>query len=72
MSALRRIRLDRDEPLTIAQLAELAGVSEDQIGSIENGKTRNPRVDTLRRLAGALGVKPSEIDPVLTGRREAA
>ena len=41
--------------MTQAQLAEAVGVSTDEISRIERG-AREPRFDTIERLAGALGV----------------
>lgn len=38
-------------------LAEKAGVSWSIIASLEQGKSANPRLSTLRALATALGVK---------------
>ena len=61
MSELRRIRIDRR--LSIVQLAERSEVSPEQIRNIENGRARNPRVETLDKLARVLGVLPSAIDP---------
>lgn len=63
MSALRRIRVDAH--LSIEQLAEQAGVSSEQIRNIETGRATNPRVVTLVKLAEALEVQPSAIDPAL-------
>lgn len=42
--------------LTIRQLADKSGVAGGPISFIENGKTKNPYPETLRRLANALGV----------------
>lgn len=64
MSALRRLRVNAK--LSGAQLAELSGISEDQILNIESGKTRSPRVTTLVALADVLRVEPADIDPKLT------
>lgn len=66
MSALRRIRLDAR--LSIEELATRADVSADQIRNIENGRVGNPRAGTLGKLADALDVEPSELDPFLTAR----
>ena len=40
---------------TLAQLAELTGISKSEINAIENGKV-SPRLDTLERIAKGLGV----------------
>jgi len=43
-----------------AQLAKKAGVPQSAISDIENGK-RNPRIDTLQKLANALDVSLNEL-----------
>jgi transcriptional regulator with XRE-family HTH domain len=52
-SKLRGLRTSRE--LTIAQLAERAGVSSGLISQIERGNS-NPSIKTLQRLRAALGV----------------
>ena len=49
--------------LTQAELGAAAGVSRDQVSRIERDEV-DPRFSTIRKLARALGVAPSE----LTGR----
>ena len=46
--------------LSQEQLAEKSGVSVRAIGEIERGATRRPQRETLRALAGALGLTPEE------------
>ncbi len=55
---LKRLRAERS--LTIARLAELAGVSSGMISQIERGTT-NPSIRTLQRLRAALGVNLWEV-----------
>jgi transcriptional regulator with XRE-family HTH domain len=43
------------------QLAKLAGVPQSVLCDIESGKTKSPRVDTLRAIASALGMTVSEL-----------
>ena len=51
-----RLKLARDKRgLTMARLGELADVGSTTIDSIEKGK-KQPRGDTVERLARALGV----------------
>jgi len=50
---IRQLRQRRD--LSMAQLAELAGLSRQQIWKYETGRDQ-PHVQSLRRLADALGV----------------
>lgn len=68
--SLRQHRVDKH--LTIEELAAVSKVSPAQIRNIESGRAPNPRVDTLAKLANALGTVPSEIDPYEPIRREAA
>ena len=46
--------------LTVRELSEYSGVSEDTITKIENGH-RVGRPSTVRKLAKALGVEPHEL-----------
>ena len=46
--------------LTVAQLAEKSGVSETTITHVRTGKFR-PRLDTLMKIAEALGVEIGDI-----------
>lgn len=56
-----RIRQFRElQGLTQATLAERAGLAVDAVGRVERG-TRTPRLDTLSRLATALGVPLPEL-----------
>lgn len=52
---LRKVRMDRG--LTIAALAEKAGVSLGLISQIENGQT-TPHLETLETIAGVLNTSP--------------
>lgn len=44
-------------------LAERAGVSRSSIALIEYGRTRNPSITTMLKLAKALGVLPQDLMP---------
>lgn len=55
---LRRLREAKN--LTQAELAEQAGISRVAYGSIESGAS-SPRVETLLRIAAALGVRMQEL-----------
>lgn len=57
---LRDVRLAKG--MSLARLAEKAGVSKLTIVNLEAGRT-TPRVETLQRLADALGVSPEELTP---------
>ncbi len=58
---LALIRARTDANLTQRELAERLGTSQSAIAKWENG-TNIPKIDTLQRLAGVLGVK-FEITP---------
>ena len=61
MDQSRMLRRLREEALlTIAELSDASGVSEDTISKIENGH-RKGRSITLRRLTRALGVDPEAL-----------
>lgn len=47
-------QLREDKNLTLKELAEKSGVGPSTISDIENGKAKNPRIDTLINLANAL------------------
>ncbi|HVQ89570.1 MAG TPA: tetratricopeptide repeat protein [Mycobacteriales bacterium] len=57
---LRRLRIAAR--LTQDQLAERARLSARALGDIERGRVRNPRPDTVRLLATALGLAGAELD----------
>ena len=54
--------------LTQEELAALAGVSEDAVKSLEQGRRPNPRILTVLKVAAALGLGLDELlaepDPV--------
>jgi transcriptional regulator with XRE-family HTH domain len=54
LRALRRKRV-----LTLRELAEVAGISKDTISRVEREGTAYP--STIRKLAKALDVEPSEL-----------
>jgi transcriptional regulator with XRE-family HTH domain len=59
--AQTRLKQLRDQAvLTVHELAEASGVSDDTISKIENGQ-RVARPNTLRKLAHALNVSPQEL-----------
>ena len=55
---LRRMRAEKF--MTREELAELTGLHRDHIGRIERNEVE-PRIPTIRGLAEALGVDPSEL-----------
>jgi len=62
---LRQIRLEKG--LTIKQLAFACGMQDLAIQRLETAESTNPKLETLARLATALGLSPGElVDLVLT------
>ena len=61
---LKELRLEKG--LSVADLAEVSGVSKPYIWQIESGRRQNPSGDKLQRLASALGVTIAD----LIGARE--
>lgn len=55
---LRSLRKER--LLTQVELSRMTGVAQDSISSLETGK-REAHPGTIRKLAEALGVKPTEL-----------
>jgi transcriptional regulator with XRE-family HTH domain len=53
--------LRSDAYLSRAELARRAGVSEDLVQSLEQGRTTNPTLQTLLGLAGALRVTVNDL-----------
>lgn len=51
----------RRAALTQGELAEKAGVGINTVVRIETGEITEPRVSTLRKLAGALGVEARDL-----------
>jgi transcriptional regulator with XRE-family HTH domain len=47
--------------LTLRELAEKAGVALRTVWRIENGEYESLQPRTMRKIAGALGVPPSEV-----------
>lgn len=62
---MRRLRSIREQKaLSLRQLERLSGVDYSTISKIETGESRSPKLETIVRLAQALGVDLSElIDP---------
>ena len=77
MAQTRLKQLREEAVLTVHELAEASGVSDDTISKIENGQ-RVARPSTLRKLASALNVSPQELrrpakteELAVTGKAEA-
>lgn len=53
--------IKRDKGMTTKQIAELSNLPEKTVCRILSGTTSSPYVDTIQRLAGALGTTLDEI-----------
>lgn len=57
-----RIQQRRKEAeLSLNALAEASGVSKGYISQLENGGAANPSIDTLKKIAEALGMAPQDL-----------
>ena len=54
MAALKRER--ERQKLTMAQMSELTGIDKAALSRLETGKNANPTLDTMNRIAAALGM----------------
>lgn len=52
--------------ITQEELARRAGIAPTSVVRLENGEIERPRVSTLAKLAGALGVEPGEFTGFVT------
>ncbi|MDP9358169.1 MAG: helix-turn-helix domain-containing protein [Chloroflexota bacterium] len=58
MRTLREWR--RERLLSLADLADKAGITEKTIGEIERGRAR-PQLRTMRKITEVLGVEPKDV-----------
>ena len=56
---IRELRENRGWSQT--ELARRAGIRQGVLSYIENGRTKNPRIDTLAAIASALGVSVQKL-----------
>lgn len=47
--------------ITVNRLATLSGITQSTVDDVVHGKTRNPKLKTLHRLAVGLGMTVSEL-----------
>lgn len=50
-----------DENLNIPKLSKKTGISVGRLSEILSGKAKNPRIDTVKKIANALEVSVEEI-----------
>lgn len=58
---LRLTRLCEERKITINKLATLSGITQSTVENIMSGKTKNPKLKTLHKLALGLGITVSEL-----------
>ena len=58
---LRRTKLCEEQHITINKLATLSGITQSTVENIMSGKTKNPKLKTLHKLAIGLGMTVSEL-----------
>lgn len=57
--AIRKYRQQKE--LSLEKLARLADLSFPTIAKIESGETPNPTIDTVKKIAAALGIGLDEL-----------
>lgn len=58
---LRLTLLCEEKDITINKLATLSGITQSTVENIISGKTKNPKLKTLHKLALGLGMTVSEL-----------
>ncbi len=58
---LRLTKLCEEQHITINKLATLSGITQSTVENIMSGKTKNPKLKTLHKLAIGLGMTVSEL-----------
>lgn len=58
---LRLTQLCEERKITINKLATLSGITQSTVENIMSGKTKNPKLKTLHKLALGLGLTVSEL-----------
>lgn len=58
---LRLTRLCKEKKITINKLSTLSGITQSTVENIMSGKTKNPKLKTLHKLALGLGMTVSEL-----------
>ena len=58
---IRLTQLCDEKNITINKLATLSGITQSTVENIMSGKTKNPKLKTLHKLALGLGMTVSEL-----------
>lgn len=61
MIILRLTKLCEEQNITTNKLATLSGITQSTVENIMSGKTKNPKLKTLHKLAIGLGMTVSEL-----------
>ena len=57
----RLTELCTERNITVNKLASLSGITQSTVENIVSGKTKNPKLKTLHKLAVGLGMSVSEL-----------
>lgn len=58
---MRLSELCRERRITVNRLATLSGITQSTVENLMSGKTKNPKLKTLHKLATGLGMTVSEL-----------
>ena len=61
---LRLTQLCEERKITINKLATLSGITQSTVENIMSGKTKNPKLKTLHKLALGLGMTVSDFPEI--------
>ena len=61
MDVKRLEELVKEQKITYRKLSKTSGISEEAIFAIKSGRRVNPKIETIAKLAKALGVKTEEL-----------
>lgn len=61
MDVKRLEELMKERKITYGELSKTSGISEAAIFAIKSGRRTNPKIQTIAKLAKALGVKTEDL-----------
>lgn len=63
-------KIMQNKNISIYKLSKLTGLDDKELGCIINGKTKNPRIDTLIKIAKALDLNEHEFAELCGYRKD--